>query len=555
MTNEQDVKELLSHLEEEYRNSKISEKSYQELKSTYTKQLQNLSGKNDVQQETTQEQPLQESADKQEHDEPEKETSEDDHKEKKKLFGGLFGKKHNDESLKPEIEKPEKVEKSNIDEDTGEVKMYGTGTAEDPYRSTPEIQQDTEEVEVKEETPQITGDTNTAMQIELEKLKAMIDNLREMKQATDETIRQMSESIGEIRSMVFQADGSLKEMEMKVEQINDDISEVRPAEISKKFKEISANTETSQITLEKHDKKFDDITTKLNETYDMLKGIGGLENLVNVNKNIQKKIEEMNELSKYVERLSLKVEKVFVDMNKNLDDFVSYKIKQEGIFDSVNDLVKNMDGINVKFEGYATKRDFQNVEEDLLVAKKELEDITKSLPMINISLPEPVMQIRKQMDDIRMLIDSLEEQHRNGKLNLNDYKKIKEVNQKKLLDLESQIKDEWNKIVSSLKQVSEEEINATPQEAVPETLSEASTIESSNDKTEQELAQDTSTEPSVTEMPKEEVHEEPAKGETHVEPVKKRRRTKKEMEEERMKEEAQQVSTQNAGPVSENPTQ
>jgi hypothetical protein len=552
MVGEQDIKELLWHLEEEYRNSKISEKSYQELKSTYTKQLNDLKN-----QDVTQTPAVDEKSEEQPNAEPVKEVpkeeQKDEQKEKKKLFGGLFGKKHKDEeSLKPEIAKPDKEEKSNIDEDTGEVKMYGTGTAEDPYRSTPEVQQDTEEVEVKEEKPQVVGDTNTAMQIELEKLKAMIDNLREMKQGTDETIRQMSESIGEIRSMVFQADGNLKEMEMKVDQINDDISEVRPSEISKKFKEIGANTETSQITLEKHDKKFEDITTKLNETYDMLKGIGGLENLVSVNKNIQKKIEEMNEVSKYVERLSLKIEKVFVDMNKNLDDFVSYKIKQDGMFDSVNDLVKNVDGVNIKFEGYATKKDFQTIEEELLVVKKELEDITKNLPMINISIPEPVIQIRKQMDDIRMLIESLEEQHRNGKLNMNDYKKIKEVNQKKLMDLESGIKDEWNKIVASLRQGGTEE-ETTPVESTTATqeVPEEDVVVSSSPITEQQIEQpiEQPQDNAAEQIVPTETQQEPIK--EFIEPAKKRRRTKKEMEEERIKEEAQQSQVQ----ITEQPAQ
>jgi hypothetical protein len=534
VSNKEDIKSLMAHLEDEYRNSKISEKSYKELKDTYTKQLEGLEKGETGGQEQ----------DNQEKKEEIKEAGKgEEHKEKKGLLGGLFHRKHDEEAAKPEKEGSKEEKKEETDEE-GEVKMYGTGTLEDPYRTTPEIQQPQEEVEVKEEKTQaVQGDMNTAIQIELEKTKAIIDNLREMKQATDETIRQMSESIGEIRSMVFQSDGNLKEMEMKVEKIEDDMSDVKPSEISKKFKEINAVMETAQINIEKLDKKLEDITTKVNETYDMLKGIGGLENIIDVNKNIQKKVEEMNELSKYVERLSLKIEKVFVDINKNLDDFVSYKIKQDGMFDSLNELVKNFDGVNIKFEGYATKKDFQTLEEDLIVIKKQIEDISKALPMIKINLPEPILEIRKGMDDIHLLLNSVEEQYRNGKIRLTDYNKIRDINKKKLEEMQNEIKDEWNRIISSLKQRRGEEV-AEPTPAT-ETRIETAPIEVAAEQKVETRAEEQKTE----EVSHEEMKPEMVGGEIEKvkeEPVKKRR-TKKEMQEERMKEE---IVVQNASPNS-----
>lgn len=467
----EDVKNLISHLEDEYRSSGITEQSYQELKANYAKKLEDLEMKmsgGDVQ-EAAQQDPQPQGqqqpqglaqVQQQEIQKPakeekggilklfgKKEPKEESGEEKKglgKLFGGGEKKDGGEANVeKKEAAKVEKVEQKKPKPD--ESGMYGTGTAEDPYRSTPEVQKP-EEVEVEEEKKEATSMT----EIELEKLKVMIENLRGTEQSIGETIRTMSESIGELRSMVFQSDASLKELEAKVEKISDDISDVKPNEISKKFKDVSAALESAQITLEKLEKKYEDASGKINQTYDTLKNIGGIENIAHINKDMQKKLDDMKEVMRYIERLSSKGEKVFLDLNKNLEDFVMYKIKQDGLFDSVNEITKSIDALNVKLENYETKKDTQRLEEDLMLIKKQLEEINKSLPMTKLNIPEPIMDLRKDRDDIIAFLESLDEQLKRGKISLGEYRKIKEENRKKIVALEEKIKKEWVKILPLL---------------------------------------------------------------------------------------------------------
>jgi hypothetical protein len=330
-----------------------------------------------------------------------------------------------------------------------------------------EVQEPKETTEVKEpeikEVQAVVTETNNEAQIkesrssegnydvEMEKLKVMLDTVKESARVTDETIRNVSESIGEIRSMVFQADAELKENSIKMEKIEDDITEVRPQEIAKKFREFNDRFEKNQLELEMLERKASDVGEKINKVFEMLKSIGGIENLVNVNKEIQHKIDDVKEAMKYIERIGTKTEKIFVDLNKGLQNLVIIRAQQEDFNESLKDIAKNIDDINVKFEGYVTKKDLDAFREDDMLIKKQIENIKKVLPVVELKLPESIINLRKEREDIRLLLESLEEQYAKGKISKNEYETVKNANIKKLESIRIDLEKEWKKVEKIIK--------------------------------------------------------------------------------------------------------
>ena len=233
----------------------------------------------------------------------EQEQQKDEKKEKKGggLFGGLFGKKKDD--------KPKDAPAATIPPAVAPEAPAAEAA------SAPEMTAPPEEEAIPVQTEE--SKRIDLMQIENEKLKTLLETLKDKTHITDETIQTMSESIGELRSLVFQADASLKETMVKLEKVEDDISQVKPKEIDKKFREIDADTDKKNIEMEKLRAKVEDSNDKLNKMYEMIKSIGGIENLVDINRKIQEKLKNVEEAVKYIGRIGAKTEKQFMDLSRS----------------------------------------------------------------------------------------------------------------------------------------------------------------------------------------------------------------------------------------------
>lgn len=398
----EDVKALMAHLEDEYRKANISEKYYQEMREKYAKKLEELEKKIG---------------------------------EKKSVLGIVKkeGKKSEKDKSKKEVEVGE------IEEMTPEVieKLAAQVAQESGVEVSTQVEEKEEE---KSETTSI----------EIEKLKVLIETVREANKALEESLRNLSESIGELRSMVFQTEGSTKEMGLKLEKIEDEISQVKPKEIEKKFNELNSKIEKQQLAIEKLEVMSKDLGKKINEIHKMLKSIGGIENLINVNEEIQKKIKEIKEVFNYIERLALKTEKVFVDLSKSLNEFIVYKTRQESLEELSKDILKSIDEINVKLDGFSTKKDLEMIKGDLLVLQKQVEEINSALGAIRTRIPEPIEQLKKEKESIEFFLSSLEEQLKDGRISLGEYEKIRKNNLERIKEIEDELREKWEKIIEAI---------------------------------------------------------------------------------------------------------
>ena len=353
---------------------------------------------------------------------------------------------------KVEEKKEEKLEPGEIEEVTPEViEKLAAQMAADSGTTAENVETTPEEVP-EEESPA----SDNKMSIELEKLKIMIDTVRESKKATDDTIQNISENIGEIRSMVMQADANFKTSMAKMESLEDDVSDIRPKEISKKFNEIKESMEKDRLEMEKIKRKSDGTLDKVNEIYDMIKSIGGIENLVNVNNDIQTKLKDINDAIKYIQRIGSKTEKIFIDLSKGMEDLVLLKAKQEDFDETIKNALASIDSLNVKLKDYVSKSDMENVKQEFIMIKKQIDEVKKVLPVAELKLPENMIKLRKDKEDIEMFLESLETQRIEGKISKAEYEELKRINVKKLDDIMAKLQKEWKDIDRVMKPEEEE---------------------------------------------------------------------------------------------------
>ncbi|MBI4020018.1 MAG: hypothetical protein HY367_01690 [Candidatus Aenigmarchaeota archaeon] len=290
------------------------------------------------------------------------------------------------------------------------------------------------------------------MKIETERLKAMIDAVKESKQATDERIQRVTESIGEIRSLVFQREGAMSQQELKVKKLEEMIGEVKPQEIAKEFGKRDKTIAQEDLRLEKLEKKLDEVARAAASTQVLIKGIGGLENIATLNREMSQKTAGVSETAKRIDRLSDKIEKIFVELNKNLGEFVLYKTKQDTMDELVKDMLKSLDGLTIKLEGYVQKEDMNLIKADIAALSGKLDEVGKLIdmiiPVVKLKLPDTIQGLKKEKEDIDLLLASLEETYKRKGLSRREYVKARETNLQKLGVIDEQLKKEWQTLQS-----------------------------------------------------------------------------------------------------------
>ncbi len=508
---EKEIKEALLNLEDEYRKAIISEKDYKAIKEKYSKELNRM--KSMVKKDPPKEK--KEKKDKLEVGEIEEVTPE------------VIEKLATQLSEQPETEEEEKKKKSGIF-----GKLFGKKKKEVQETSSAPISEETMAEQTDEESesysvPMLNKKIGV-LEVEIEKLKTMLETVRETGHVTDETIQTISESIGELRSLIFQTDASLKETMIKMEKIEDDISGVKPREITKKFTGYNIKIEKHDLEIEKLQRKSEDANEKLNKIYDVIKSIGGIENLVNINKKIQEKLKDVEEAVKYIGRIGAKTERQFMDLSRGLDDLILFKAKQEDIDESLKDIIKSIDALNVKFESYVSKKDMNVFKEDILLIKKQLENVNKVLPLVELKLPEIIIDLRKEREDILLLLDSLQEQYENKKISKEEYESFKTGNEKRLGEIEAELKEEWKKVEKMLKLSKEEKKEEVPK---PEEKKEKPKLEK-KEKKEKEVEEKIEKKPPEKEVPEveEKIEKVPKEEKPEIKPEKVPEVVKKEIE-------------------------
>ena len=307
-----------------------------------------------------------------------------------------------------------------------------------------------DDVEVAEEKDSnVTGDAK--VDLELEKIKAVIESVKDTNKAIQESVTNLAESVGEVRTQVFQAEGEEKEVESKMERLADEVGEVKPKIIDTRIKAFNSKLDQADVIHEKLNRKMDDTSKKLTKIDEMLRSIGGVENLINVNKRVQTKLDDIKEALKYTERLAMKTEKIFIDLNKGLQDVQVYKVKQDGIDETMKDVLKSIDKLNVDMEQLPTQKDLETLRSDVFMFQKQLEEIKKILPVADAKIPESIVKLREERNNLNMFLDTLREHFEDGVITKSEYEDSKKKNEAKLEKVDKELRQEWKQLQSMMK--------------------------------------------------------------------------------------------------------
>ncbi len=444
----EDIKAFLQSLEDAYNEGAVTEDSYSEMKKKNAKRLSEI---NSLLDEKDEEEILPLEKPK-EPEKPQEKKSEEKKKEFTDKIKGLTTKASIFKSISkmmPKKKEEPKDEKAAVAEEdkspaplaakpaVSPVEILDTNKAlEEAYmRQTLEAQ-----AARRMDEPQRGGlgadaiklsEEINRLNVEVEKLRAFLEAVKEMRTNTDERVHKVSETVGEIRSTLYQTEASLREMETKVDQHEDAIASVKPKRFMDEIRERDRRIGALEGKVDKSESLLNSVNTDVKKVQDMLRDIGSLENIVEVSRNIAKKILEMDAKEKSIIKVSDRIERLFVDISEKLTEFETYKANQDRISEMVQELTKTVDDIGITLGvKTATKDDLTALKDELTRSIEQ----TKILMASQIS-PE-VAQLQEEKESIKVLLDSLDAEYKEGTLLEEDYSKSRDANIARLRDIE-----------------------------------------------------------------------------------------------------------------------
>jgi hypothetical protein len=257
---------------------------------------------------------------------------------------------------------------------------------------------------------------------EMDKMKALIETIRETRRIDDEKIQRVVEGLAEVRMMVYGREASVKEQEIRVEKVMDVVGKLEPEkiimEIGRRDKELS-NQSLRTSKLEETSKEFGDMLRRIES---LLRNIGSLEHVLKISNEASEKLMAMQNMERSNQKMLDKIQGIYAELSKRMEEFMLYRAKQDRVDDMMNDVLKNLDELNTKSAYFITRDDLESFRAS----------IQSSIAAAPASSSGALEETASQKEEIGMLLKTLEEEFKSRTISKEEYEKMKKANLTKL---------------------------------------------------------------------------------------------------------------------------
>jgi len=202
---------------------------------------------------------------------------------------------------------------------------------------------------------------------QIEKLKAKVEALNELRKADSERFTRFNEEVGEIRNMIFEKEKSIEEINTKSTKAADMVAELQPEKIIKEMQKYSAKYETLDTKIDAINALYRQVLKEIKEIRSKLALFGGTEELISLNKQTAENLVRIKQSEAGVERYSNEVGNKFVQFQKQFEEFSRFRDLSEVSKEEFKRMAKEFSEIKIKADSTLIGK------KDLLALKTELQ--------------------------------------------------------------------------------------------------------------------------------------------------------------------------------------
>ncbi len=260
----------------------------------------------------------------------------------------------------------------------------------------------------------------------IEKIGAVINTLKDMDSEKEERINELAENIGEIRSLHFQKDALIRETASKLGKLEEIVEDINPRRILKKLEEKEKEIQENSAKIEKSEVVDKDLSERIIKLEEILNEVKSIENLMNIVKKLKKKVSELKDLESSTKRNAAKAEKFYLEIGERMEEFDSIKEKTRKIDELTKELLRSIDENRIELNSKLSKKDLDSILEDRLKIPETKKD-------------ESVQELENKRFEIANLLESLEKQREENLISEKSYQEILEKNRLLLSEIDKDL--------------------------------------------------------------------------------------------------------------------
>jgi len=210
--------------------------------------------------------------------------------------------------------------------------------------------------------------------LENEKIQAKLETIEELRQTTEDKISRISEEIGELRSAILEKDRTFNKMEGGFEKIKEIFDEMQPVKLKASLDKKDDAIEKVNAKVEAAEFKISETKKSLESMKDFMEKIKDLKNLVSISDSVSKKVAKVEEERKETAKIAAKIESMFSELTEKTAEFHQYRDKIDFSSESMHDLMKSMDMLEVRVENAVSKDDFKKLDDRFEQLERDMTD-------------------------------------------------------------------------------------------------------------------------------------------------------------------------------------
>jgi chromosome segregation ATPase len=215
--------------------------------------------------------------------------------------------------------------------------------------------------------------------LKVERLGGKIDSIEEIRHVSEERFSRLSEEIGELRSSLLEKDRAFDRVDAGFRKMEDIVEELQPASLRKELEKRSDGIMKNQARIEALGTQIKEMSKNAKEFRTLLSKIKDVKNLINMSNEISKTLTKIESERRSITKTSGKIETIFSELSKKISEFDSYKDKVDFNADTMHDLMKSLDMLEVKLEGMLKKEDMEKIDESMKVLETSVKDDVRDI--------------------------------------------------------------------------------------------------------------------------------------------------------------------------------
>lgn len=254
----------------------------------------------------------------------------------------------------------------------------------------PEEEEVEEEEETKKEEKNYKG--LDKILIDVEKLKAVIEAIKEERKAYMERFSQINESIGDLRRTLIEKEKQLNELEASVAKTLDVVKEVDPEGFLVALKKQEAHMDAIKVKIESLEEMINTLVEQVKDINNRMSLFRGTEQLMKLIEEGNQTYKRIKEMEANIEKRGDKVESIFVEMNKQFKLLQELKEKNESMEKALAEISKSIENLKTSSASYVKREEIENLKKEVDEKLKEMDKIVSS-----IQNPQEVIEKISQM--------------------------------------------------------------------------------------------------------------------------------------------------------------